>query len=268
MSFIRITLVARTALALVTAQLCAAKDVSGQTAKPESSPMIFRSGETQTHLVELYTSEGCSSCPPAEDWLNQLQSDTGLWKDFIPVAFHVDYWDGLGWPDKFASEQYTARQRAYAHQWRSDSIYTPGFVLDGKEWQVWFSKRKIPAPSAKKAGMLVAAAAGKGTWNITYAPAEAKTKQWEVYLALLGGNYKVPVKAGENRGRNLTHDFVVLELVKAPMVLNQTGYHSQVSLKRVKPEDSPQAALAVWICAADDLTPVQATGGWLSRGSP
>src|SRR5690348_8781739 len=71
----------------------------------------FESGDTQTPLLELYTSEGCSSCPPAEAWLSQLKKSPKLWKDFVPVSFHVDYWDYLGWKDPFAMKAYSRRQQ-------------------------------------------------------------------------------------------------------------------------------------------------------------
>jgi hypothetical protein len=72
----------------------------------------LESGTTQTALLELYSSEGCSSCPPAEAWMASLRDAPGLWRDFVPVVFHVAYWDRLGWRDRFASEQFTQRQYA------------------------------------------------------------------------------------------------------------------------------------------------------------
>src|SRR5450432_4372054 len=85
----------------------------------------FESGPQQSALVELYTSEGCSSCPPAEAWMSRWKNDPGLWKKFVPVAFHVDYWDRLGWRDRFSSGEWTARQSRYASLWGSGSVYTP-----------------------------------------------------------------------------------------------------------------------------------------------
>src|SRR5262249_30028289 len=90
----------------------------------------FASGANQTALIELYTSEGCSSCPPAESWLSRLKHDSGLWKRFVPVAFHVDYWDRLGWRDRFSSKRWTERQSRYAALWTSESIYTPAVVVN------------------------------------------------------------------------------------------------------------------------------------------
>ena len=106
-------------------------------ADARAEPIVFQSSESQVSLVELFTSEGCSSCPPAEKWLSDLKAAPGLWKHFVPVAFHVDYWDYLGWRDPWASKAFSDRQRAYAQLWRGDSIYTPGFVLNGQEWRSW-----------------------------------------------------------------------------------------------------------------------------------
>src|SRR6266581_5068954 len=83
--------------------------------QPGSSPpaTTFESGEARTMLVELFTSEGCSSCPPADAWISQLKESPDLWKKIVPVAFHVDYWNNLGWRDRFAKPEFTARQRRY-----------------------------------------------------------------------------------------------------------------------------------------------------------
>src|SRR5258708_5201471 len=97
----------------------------------QAEPLTFQSALEQTALLELYTSEGCSSCPPAETWLSRMKESPGLWKDFVPVAFHVDYWDYLGWRDLWATRGFSDRQRAYAGHWQSKSIYTPCFVLNG-----------------------------------------------------------------------------------------------------------------------------------------
>ena len=74
----------------------------------------FASGDRRVSLIELYTSEGCSSCPRADALLSSLKSRPDLWKSFIPLAFHVDYWDRLGWPDRFANTEWTLRQRRMA----------------------------------------------------------------------------------------------------------------------------------------------------------
>jgi len=80
---------------------------------PAVEPLRFQSGQEQVITVELFTSQGCSSCPPAEKWFNRFREDSQLWKELIPLAFHVNYWDGLGWKDPFATQVNTDRQYKY-----------------------------------------------------------------------------------------------------------------------------------------------------------
>src|SRR5271163_2312476 len=94
----------------------------------------FASGPGRVALIELYTSEGCSSCPPADAWLGGLKDKAGLWDEFVPVQFHVNYWDNLGWKDRLATRDFTAREYAYSSAWGSSSVYTPCFVRNGLEW--------------------------------------------------------------------------------------------------------------------------------------
>src|SRR5438477_6911637 len=84
--------------------------------------VVFESGPKKVQLLELFTSEGCSSCPPAEASLAPLVKDSRLWRAFVPIAFHVDYWDRLGWKDPFASSEWTKRQRVYADNWNAESV--------------------------------------------------------------------------------------------------------------------------------------------------
>jgi hypothetical protein len=213
----------------------------------------FSSGENRTHLLELYTSEGCSSCPPAEAWLGTLRDAPGLWRDFVPVVFHVVYWDRLGWSDRFASRDFTARQYAYASRWSSDSVYTPGFVLDGTEWRP--AARRPPPATADKAGVLSADYADDGTCRVKFtAPGD-----YEVHVALLGGGIVSPVRAGENAGRTLHHEFVALALRTARL---EAGA-AQVMLPAAVRDGVTRTALAVWVTRRGELTPLQATGGWL-----
>src|SRR5258708_16412944 len=90
----------------------------------------FESGPAQVTLLELYTSEGCSSCPPAEAWLSTLSQNAQLWRAVVPVAFHVDYWDNLGWKDGFSSREFTPRQRLSAPSWGSASSSPPPFLCN------------------------------------------------------------------------------------------------------------------------------------------
>jgi hypothetical protein len=119
-----------------------------------SEPVTFESSDSQTTLIELFTSEGCSSCPPADAWISHLKDSPDLWKKIVPVAFHVDYWNNLGWRDRFARPEFTARQRRYVAAWHGDSVYTPGFVVNGQEWRGWFSDRTVARKQAANVGNL------------------------------------------------------------------------------------------------------------------
>ncbi len=219
-----------------------------------AAPRQFTSGETRTRLLELYTSEGCSSCPSAETWLGGLRDAPGLWRDFVPVAFHVVYWDRLGWRDRFASKEYTARQYAYSGQWGADTVYTPGFVLDGVEWRKSLGQHP-PSASAEKAGVLSVEYADDGTCRVKF----DASGDHEVHAALLGGGITSVVKAGENRGRTLRHEFVALALGRAPL---ENG-RAQLSLPVPLDKAFSRRALAVWVTRRGELTPLQAAGGWL-----
>jgi hypothetical protein len=97
----------------------------------------FQSTEAQVPLIDLYTSEGCSSCPPADRWLTSLKHNQGLWSKFIPIAFHVDYWDYIGGKDPFASKQFSQRQPRYPKEFNEAAVYTPGMPKAGEEWRRW-----------------------------------------------------------------------------------------------------------------------------------
>src|SRR5438552_742490 len=161
----------------------------------QAARITFQSEERQTSLIELYTSEGCSSCPPAEAWLSRLKENKQLWRDFVPVAFHVDYWDRLGWRDRFASKEWTMRQQVFADRWKAGSVYTPGFVLDGSE-----SSPAVPSNSQENVGTLRLKSDGDEV-RLSFEPAKADASGYEVYLVTLGFGLATNVKAGENSGR-------------------------------------------------------------------
>ena len=125
----------------------------GYTGVATAEDLEFSSGSERATILELYTSEGCSSCPPADRWLSQLKSDPGLWRDVIPLAFHVDYWDYIGWKDEFAREEYSARQRRYAWEGNANSVYTPGMFRNGTEWRGWW-RGELPVAAKEPAGRL------------------------------------------------------------------------------------------------------------------
>jgi hypothetical protein len=223
----------------------------------------FQSGTNRTVLLELYTSEGCSSCPPAEAWFSRLKSNARLWIDFVPVAFHVDYWDYLGWRDPFGAADYSERQRAYAAQWKSRSVYTPGFVLGGQEWRGWFNRDELPRASNQLAGTLTASSDNGKRWRVRFAPAGADSSTFAFHAALLGFDLNSDVKAGENRGHKLQHDFAVLAFAKASSKKSEDSFQAELSLIPSLRVSTKRLAVAVWATRHDDLQPLQAVGGWL-----
>jgi len=213
----------------------------------------LQSGPQKVSLLELYTSEGCSSCPPAESWLSQLTTDGRLWKQIVPVAFHVDYWDDLGWKDRFAKPEYTSRQRSYSTVWGISSVYTPGFVLNGQEWKGWGN---LPNSDNRSAGTL-AVRISDGTARIVYS-GNSVPKEVVAHIVPLAMDVSSDVRAGENRGRKLAHSFVALDLVS----LKLTGGNGQFS-GELPLNFAGAKAIAVWITPAGSLNPLQATGGFL-----
>lgn len=230
-----------------------------------AAPMVFQSSERQTALLELYTSEGCSSCPPAEAWLSKLKTASGLWNEFVPVAFHVDYWNNLGWRDKLSNEQFSDRQRSYAQAWAAENIYTPEFVLNGREWHNWFGFRGIPSASTAKAGVLRASSLDGKHWLADFVPAQKGTADYDVTAALLVSDLRSDVTAGENSGRHLNHDFVVLSLITRPLTSQTNGFQGTFILDADPKGITGRLALAVWVTPGKRLVPLQATGGWLPQ---
>src|SRR5581483_3072984 len=229
-----------------------------------AAPIQFQSSERQVALVELYTSEGCSSCPPAESWLSGLKEKPSLWSDFVPVAFHVDYWDYIGWRDKWSSRQYSDRQRDYAGAWGSENIYTPEFVLNGKEWHNWFELKGAPGVSENKTGILKVTSEDTNHWQVNFIPTDAGKSAFEVNATLLISGLGSNVKAGENRGRHLQHDFAVLRLIKQPLIGKGDGFQGAFTMPVGENSPEGRLALAVWVVRNGSLEPVQAVGGWLA----
>jgi hypothetical protein len=230
-----------------------------------ASELHFESTVDQTSLLELYTSEGCSSCPPAESWLSRLRDSPALWKDFVPMAFHVDYWDYLGWRDPWSSSDYSARQRAYSQIWRAETIYTPGFVVDGKEWRTW-SQARIPPRSALRPGVLIVTTRDTNHWQVTFGPDVRPNSSYLINAALLASGLGTDVKAGENRGRHLTHDFVVLEVHTAALTLRGDSVSSSIQIDPRRTKQGGRLAAAFWVNESSSPAPLQATGGWLEPG--
>jgi hypothetical protein len=169
-------------------------------------------------VVELYTSEGCSSCPPADALLFDLREE----HDVIALAFHVDYWDYLGWQDRFAKHDFTNRQRAYARSLGSPMVYTPQLVVNGADHVVGSARGQVYAAIASaRTDRAVNLDIGLTmsdhqalTVSIPAADYHGEATIWFVRYAL---NEETPVSSGENAGRTLRHANVVEELTAIGM---------------------------------------------------
>lgn len=181
-----------------------------------------QSGARTAVLVELYTSEGCDSCPPADRWLSSLQSKGYTPDKVVPLSLHVDYWDYIGWKDPYAKREFATRQRRLAELKRAKMIYTPQVVLQGQDFRHWDSREFSSAvdtinsqpPRAKLS--LAVNAIGTTSVDVTLAAellAGAERKNAAVYLAAYENKLTSQVAAGENRGKTLPHDYVVREWI-------------------------------------------------------
>jgi hypothetical protein len=180
------------------------------------------SGPRTTALVELYTSEGCDSCPPADHWLSSLFSQGFRPDQVVPLALHVDYWDYIGWKDPFAKGEFSARQRRLATLRRPVIVYTPQVLLQGQDFRRWGSddfaeqvmrinSREARARIALTIRAIEPKAIQADLSAMLLDPAERKSAA--VYLAAYENRLASDVRAGENRGKRLEHDFVVREWI-------------------------------------------------------
>jgi hypothetical protein len=163
-------------------------------------------------LVELFTSQGCSSCPPADQFLGELTKRTGI----VALAFHVDYWDYIGWKDEFARAEHTARQKQYRDSLNLRTVYTPQMVIDGRYDAVGSQYSEVEssigsAAAAPKLPLTITAAGGK--YRVTAPATEIdQAKPASLWLAIYWRKNETPVTRGENAGSTLTEYNIVREL--------------------------------------------------------
>jgi hypothetical protein len=216
--------------------------------------LSLNSGSRQVTLLELYTSQGCSSCPPAERWLNEYIDEEDLWTRIVPLAFHVDYWDYIGWEDTYATPENGERQREYARNGKARSVYTPGLFANGREWRGW-TLRVHPRASSKEPGNL---SVNIETDRVIARFDAAKAAPYELHIAVLGFAIKTRVRRGENRNSTLAQEFVVL----AHNTQSASNGNWDMPLPAVRIA-AGRYGIAIWVSEPGKPTPLQATGGWL-----
>lgn len=238
-----------------TAVLMALAGLGGAASMPShAASCTARSGATPPRVVELYTSEGCSSCPPADAWLSTLKDRS----DVIALGFHVTYWDRLGWPDRFASEAHTRRQYEIAARHGRRGVYTPQVLVDGDDWRGW---PRLPQPAARAATTpapeVVLTREADGRVHARVAPAEAGAAgRLAAYWAVVEHRHVSRVRAGENAGETLHHDHVVRLHQPLPDFAAREGLSSRLD---VTPGAAAHPRRIVFVVtSAADARPLQA----------
>ena len=192
---------------------------------------LLASGTRTASVVELYTSEGCDSCPPADKWFSTLSYQRD---GVVPLAFHVDYWDYIGWKDPFGKPAWAERQRSTVTRQGSRTVYTPQVMLDGKDARAWTFNSKFDAGlrdlasrPARAALTLSAALSASAPSAVEVAmnvniPDAALRGESALFIALTENNLQSRVTAGENKGNTLKHNHVVRELI-GPIPIRANG---------------------------------------------
>ena len=157
-----------------------------------------------TPVIDLYTSEGCSSCPPADRWLSTLKTVAANGKAVVQ-AFHVGYWDYIGWVDRFASPAYTTRQKQVSSQSGQNGIYTPQVMRNGRDSRDFSNAIRSDDPARAQ---IVLQRSGEDAFEAVVTPAP-DVAAWAAYWTITEHGHNSKVKAGENAGEFLQHDFVV-----------------------------------------------------------
>lgn len=178
-------------------------------------------------VAELYTSQGCSSCPPADRWLTDQLSTPERSDSVLALSFHVDYWNYLGWKDPYSKKQFTERQYAHKHAGNIGQIYTPQYVFSNREVRRWgqagLMPQQLAAKKHDKAPVNIEVSLERKAGNQVEIKVETnwldeRYKTGQMYLALYEDNLSQQVKSGENRGELLRHNRVVRHLSQAMVV--------------------------------------------------
>ena len=184
-----------------------------------------QTGGHRIALLELYTSEGCNSCPPADHWLSTLETNSALRDRVVPLALHVDYWDYIGWRDPYAIALHTQRQRATVTKSGGEIVYTPQFLLNGRDFRGWQRDRLIreldnlarqPAP----AELMINARGTNASSPVTVTlkgQLRERHAHAELFFVWYENRLSSAVRAGENSGRTLSHERVVRDWLSGPL---------------------------------------------------
>jgi hypothetical protein len=214
-----------------------------------------RSGPKTAALIELYTSEGCSSCPPADQQLRRLDRELDPSAQVVPLALHVGYWDYIGWKDPYAQTTFGNRQSWLVHANQRNTVYTPQFFVGGSELRLWQGalQRTVRQLNAMPATVDIHVQASLAPTGALIVNAEAKARTGAdpaaLYLALAESGLVSSVTRGENSGTTLTHDHVVRDWI-GPVPL--TGGAVKIKRDIALPAAWSRARLEVVAFVQDD----------------
>jgi hypothetical protein len=191
-----------------------------------------RSGPQIAPVIELYTSEGCSSCPPAEQWLSRLKAGAAS-RGAVVEAFHVGYWDSIGWVDRFAAPAFTDRQRDAAARNGLRTIYTPQVLLSGRDWPQWGGDADPLRPTGPARVGITLREIGHDRFEAAVTTAAGAPAAWSAYWTVTADGYSTQVGAGENAGRLLRHDFVVRQYTPVGEYRSAPGVAQLLTLRSI-----------------------------------
>ena len=202
------------------------------------SPRSQAAEAARVSLLELYTSEGCNSCPPADRWVSSLPRPQLVPEKLVVLAFHVDYWNYLGWADRFSQRRFTERQQAMVRVQNLRTAYTPQLLLNGRDFRNGgglenYLQRAAAVPPAYNLQL-----EGQRNGNSLDVQARAfrnrrDTEPAELYIAVYENNLFTDVRAGENRGERLRHDYVVRALIgPVPIAEGSTRWSDKIVIDK------------------------------------
>ncbi|NQZ77488.1 MAG: DUF1223 domain-containing protein [Ekhidna sp.] len=179
-----------------------------------ASLVLVAQEEKPIVLVELFTSEGCSSCPPADRLLSNVINSSSEEVEVLGLSFHVDYWDYIGWKDPYANADHTQRQRAYGRKFRLNSIYTPQMIVNGKHEFVGSNRQELGRALRVESLIpynlfLNVSIDTKTAEKIIFKVSSEEAVDLLLNVTIVEKKLSQDVKRGENRGRTLSHDNVV-----------------------------------------------------------
>lgn len=202
---------------IITYLFIAALAISFPLYADNSKVLTATSPDHRVVFLELFTSEGCSSCPPADRFLSRLKQQNVSNENLIPLAFHVTYWDYIGWQDRFGSSQYDERQRRQATLAAKNTVYTPQFMMNGSDYRRYDTfdrtiKNMLSMPADYRLELRASKNKDAIDVDLITTPLNGHTEAVSVFIAVYEHELSSEVTDGENDGKELHHDYVVRKL--------------------------------------------------------